>query len=175
MSGIVKGKYHFTIGMWIAVGCTIVIALIVALLLFWSFEPGDKLEIDTNGRLYGATEHNEDGLHVVELGESIYLYVRYCNNGVDVISERFLESPSFSVFESSDGETPVAATALPRQDFFPQEAQCGYSRVQFSIPEYIIPGVYRLKNVNFYSLNPLRQKESVTYYSEFFEVVEAGE
>lgn len=157
---------RFNVGIWVAFFCLAIIIAISSLFVYWTFYPYNDLEIETSGELQGVVERNRDGIPIVSRGSSIFLEIQYCNNDVDVYSERYLESPSFSVFTSVDDE-PVAATELPSQQFFPQEPQCGAAKVGIPIPEYIVPGVYRLKNINTYQANPVNLV-NVTYYSETF-------
>lgn len=159
----------FNIGLWVIVSCFVIIVFISLLFTVWLTFPYNDLTIKTSGELQGVEERDAEGLPIVNRGTSIFLEVEYCNQGVDVYSKRYLESSNFSIFASRD-DSPIAATQLPSQNFFIEESHCGVFDTEIPIPEYVVPGLYRLKNINTYEANPLVSPE-IVYYSEMFKVV----
>lgn len=155
---------------WIVFVTFVVLLGLLTWILVWSFRPYNDLWIETDGTMV-AESRNAGGMPILRPGDDIILPVEFCNEDVDVVSERWLESPRFSVYSSGDDYTPVGAVSIPGEQFLPPEAQCGEIDARIRIPGYIRPGIYRLRNDNVYEANPLRSV-TVTYYSEWFEVIE---
>ena len=98
----------------------------------------------------------------------VQLELEFCNSGVVVTAERWLDVyEEFSVFESPTER--VGWLELPGAGFVPPEKQCGVAQPTIPIPSWVPDGAYRLRSLNVYAANPVRDVP-VEYVTEQFEL-----
>ena len=122
--------------------------------------------------LKGVSEYTEEGVPIINFGESISYEVETCNNGVDLYVEKWLESygkysPSSEAELEPDERTGAVIIAL--QEFFVPEPICTDGTVVVEIPGRINRDiVYSLKVDYAYQANPLRTEIVSTRTEKFY-------
>lgn len=122
--------------------------------------------------LTNVSEYTEDGLPIINFGETISYEVETCNNGVDLDVEKWLESygkysPTSEAQLAPDERTGAIIIALQR--FFVPEPICVDGTVEVDIPGRINRDiVYSLKVDYSYQANPLRTETVSTRTEKFY-------
>lgn len=155
---------------------TIIVFCVVsfALAQVW---PYNNASIEQSGPIQTQTKTSE-GVPVIFVGEPIRATVDLCNHGVDIHTDRWLDSYGPVLPETEDFDAPLSERSnsqLLRDSVFYQRGDIGCVdnlSITLTLPSNIQTGIYyRIRANNRYSPNPLTQVNNVTetelfYYAE---------
>lgn len=139
--------------------------------------PYDDASIVQSGPIQFQTETSE-GVPVIFVGEAIRSTVDLCNHGVDIYTDRWLDSYGPVLPETEDLDAPRTERSnsqLLRDSVFYKRSDIGCIdnlSVTLTLPTNIQTRIYyRIRANNRYSPNPLTQVNNVTetelfYYAE---------
>ena len=141
-----------------AVLLLILTALLLALTLFWAFEPANKLSYQKEVAKFDRTVNPEGefGLPVVQADEVLRFQFEFCNDDVHTTTLRWMDyyGPIFDQ-ESIDNE-PVISYAIPGLEFEPSDSYCGPAGEPFKLPYYPRDGMFTFRFETCYRVNPIR-------------------
>ena len=141
-----------------AVLLLILTALLLTLIIFWTFEPANKLSYQKDVATFDRSVNpiGDFGLPIVESDEPLRFEFDFCNEDVHTYTLRWMDfyGPIYNQKEIS--EDPIISYAIPGLEFEPSGPYCGVAGEPFKLPYYPRDGMFTFRFETCYQVNPIR-------------------